>query len=63
MSDRKVNVYRPIYEPLPGSIVTQAFILCSRCGAAFSSVSGPGSDAVCLACISRAALPQPDVKP
>lgn len=49
---RKILGYRPIYEPAPGAIATQAFVLCSSCGAAIASVGGPLTDARCMACIS-----------
>ena len=42
--------YYPMYAPLPGSIVTHAFILCKYCNGAISPNSGPRSDAVCLIC-------------
>jgi hypothetical protein len=42
--------WRPIFESPRGSIVTQAFILCSECRTAISSTGGPRSGAVCLSC-------------
>ena len=43
----------PIYAPRPGSIATQAFVLCSSCRGAISSSGGPRYNAVCLKCIDR----------
>ncbi len=45
--------YYPIYKTLPGSIVTQAFILCRYCHGAISSTGGPKYDAVCLTCFEK----------
>jgi hypothetical protein len=45
--------YYPMYEPLKGSIVTHAFILCKYCSAAISPVMGPRYDAVCLTCYNK----------
>lgn len=41
----------PIYEHEKGSIVTQAFILCSVCKKAISTVDGPLSNAYCMDCV------------
>jgi hypothetical protein len=43
----------PIYAPQPGSIVTQAFILCTSCGSAISANGGPRYNSVCLKCIEQ----------
>jgi hypothetical protein len=43
----------PIYEPRRGTIVTQAFVLCSSCGGAISGSGGPRYNAICLKCIER----------
>lgn len=45
--------YYKIYEPVPGSIVTQAFILCKYCGGAIYHCMGPRYDAVCLTCYEK----------
>ncbi len=42
--------YYPLYDSPPGSIVTQAFILCKRCSHTISGHGGPKYDAVCLEC-------------
>jgi len=47
--------FYPMYAPLQGSIVTQAFILCRYCQGAISPNMGPRSDAVCLTCYVRSA--------
>ena len=43
----------PIYAARPGSVVTQAFIMCSTCGDAISSNGGPRYHSVCLKCIEQ----------
>ena len=43
----------PIYKPKRGSVVTQAFIMCSSCGDAISSNGGPRYNSVCLKCIEQ----------
>lgn len=40
----------PLRKPVPGSIVTQAFILCCSCGGAVSTTSGPRTYAMCMKC-------------
>ena len=45
--------YYPIYKSPPGSIVTQAFILCKYCNGAISGHGGPKYDAVCLTCFDK----------
>lgn len=54
-AERKILGYtlEPIYETPPGSITTQAFILCSSCGGAVSSHGGPRINAVCLKCVEQ----------
>jgi hypothetical protein len=42
----------PIYEPAPGSIVTQAFITCCVCGKAVSTTGGPRQNAYCMTCVT-----------
>ncbi len=46
-------VLEPIYEPQRGTIVTQAFILCSSCGSAVAASGGPRYNSVCLKCIEQ----------
>ena len=46
----------PIYEPRRGTIVTQAFVLCSSCGGAISGSGGPRYNALCLRCIDKLAV-------
>ena len=43
----------PIYAPRRGTVVTQAFILCSSCGGAVSSTGGPRYNSLCLKCIDK----------
>ena len=49
-------VLEPIYEPRRGTIVTQAFILCSSCGGAISGTGGPRYNSLCLRCIDTLAV-------
>ena len=63
--DKKLSMYReirgyssgdkkqPIYAPMPGQLVTQAFIHCSQCGDAVSSNMGPRRDAWCIPCTDK----------
>lgn len=44
------NKKQPIYESMPGALVTQAFIICCKCNEAISSTMGPRSDAWCIEC-------------
>ena len=44
--DRK----QPIYEAMPGQLITQAFIHCSQCNATVSANMGPRRDAWCIEC-------------
>lgn len=48
-TEREEGFY-PLRKSLPGSIVTQAFILCKYCKGSVSSTGGPKNDAVCIAC-------------
>jgi len=41
---------QPIYQHMPGALVTQAFIHCSQCMAAISGQNGPRRDAWCIKC-------------
>jgi hypothetical protein len=41
---------QPIYEAMPGALVTRAFIHCSPCGDAISPSMGPRSNAYCIEC-------------
>ena len=43
----------PIYAPRKGMIATAAFILCSSCRGAISSMGGPRYNAVCLKCLDK----------
>lgn len=43
----------PIYPTKRGTVVTQAFILCSSCGGAISSNGGPRYNSVCLKCVDQ----------
>ena len=43
----------PIYATKRGTVVTQAFILCSSCNGAISSNGGPKYNSVCLKCIEQ----------
>jgi len=45
--------FYPMYNAKPGSIVTQAFILCRYCRGAISPNMGPRSDAVCVTCYEK----------
>jgi formylmethanofuran dehydrogenase subunit E len=57
--DRELLGMQPIYKPERGQIVTQAFIICSECGAMVSSTMGPRRDALCVPC-ARALLQSSD---
>jgi hypothetical protein len=52
MSDKKIIGYAPIYEAEKGQVVTMAFLVCSQCKGLISTVGGPRSEAVCLACVT-----------
>ena len=41
---------QPIYEAMPGALVTQAFIICCECNGIISGTMGPRSDAWCVEC-------------
>lgn len=43
----------PLFAPGRGSIVTHAFILCSRCGGSVYHCMGPRRNAVCLTCAEK----------
>ena len=43
----------PIYEPRRGFVATAAFILCSSCGGAISSMGGPRYNSLCLKCLDK----------
>ena len=43
----------PLFAPPRGSIVTHAFILCSRCGGSVYHCMGPRYNAVCLTCAEK----------
>lgn len=45
--------FTPIRRPPKGSIVTQAFILCTDCGKPISPVGGPRREALCVACTGQ----------
>ena len=47
---------QPIYAPRRGTVVTQAFILCSSCGSAISPTGGPRYNSLCLKCINKLAV-------
>ena len=44
---------QPIYAPMAGALVTQAFIHCSQCGEAVSANNGPRRDAWCIKCTDK----------
>jgi hypothetical protein len=44
---------QPIYAPRRGTVVTQAFILCSSCGGAVAPNGGPRYNSLCLKCIDK----------
>ena len=50
--EREEGFYR-LYEPLPGTIVTQAFILCKYCNGVIANIMGPKYDAVCFECYKK----------
>jgi hypothetical protein len=43
----------PLFAPGRDSIVTHAFILCSRCGGNVYHCMGPKRNAVCLTCAEK----------
>lgn len=50
----KIVGYVPVYAPPSGSIVTQAFILCTLCKRAISTNGGPGPRSVlCPSCVTE----------
>lgn len=50
--EREEGYYR-LYEPVKGSIVTHAFILCKYCNTTIASCMGPKYDAVCFDCYEK----------
>lgn len=44
------NKKQPIYEAMPGALVTHAFIHCCKCGESISHNMGPRSNAYCIEC-------------
>ena len=44
------NKKYPIYEAMPGALVTQAFIHCCECREAISGTMGPRNNAYCIEC-------------
>ena len=44
---------KPIYATKRGTVVTQAFILCSSCGGAISGTGGPRYNSLCLKCVDK----------
>jgi len=63
--NEKISMYRevlgyssgdkkqPIYAPMSGALITQAFIRCSQCGDTISSTMGPRRDAWCIPCTDK----------
>lgn len=47
---RKIIGFVPVREPQPGTIVTQAFIVCAWCGKTISTVGGPHRETLCSDC-------------
>lgn len=41
---------QPIYEAMPGALVTQAIITCCECNGMISGTMGPRSNAYCIEC-------------
>ena len=48
--DLSEDQWRPITPPRKGFITTQAFIICSECQTAISSVGGPRHGSICTSC-------------
>ena len=46
----------PLYAPKPGTIITQAIILCYLCGGTVDTRGGPCYNAVCLECAKKKKL-------
>lgn len=44
------DVFQPIFAPIKGQIVTNAFTSCSRCTKIICTRMGPMSNAICLNC-------------
>ncbi len=55
VEDREPIGYKlePIYDVRKGHIATAAFILCSSCRGAISSMGGPKYNALCLKCLDK----------
>lgn len=51
----------PLYQSIPGSIVTQAFILCCNCKSAISTTGGPRLYAYCMDCGNKITLNQNEI--
>lgn len=51
--NRNVLGLAMIFEPLPGQLVTNAFILCAKCRRAIYGANGPRSDALCFVCAEK----------
>lgn len=56
---RSGNKKQPVYAPMPGALVTQAFIFCSQCRAAISSQMGPHRDTWCIPCTEKEMIEVP----
>ena len=50
---RKILGWTPILEPPANTIVTQAVIHCSDCGAFIYGVGGPKFEATCNSCVNK----------
>ena len=46
----------PIYDVRKGHIATAAFVVCSSCRGAISSMGGPKYNALCLRCLDKLAV-------
>jgi len=47
------NKHWPVYAPKPGTLTTQAFIICSQCLKGISGVGGPQLATWCLECTKK----------
>lgn len=51
-TDKQIGwVLFPLFNPLPGSISTRAFIHCFVCGGTIATSNGPLQKAICLTCV------------
>lgn len=50
---RSGNRKRPVFAPMPGALVTQAFIFCSQCRTDISPNMGPHRDTWCISCTEK----------